>query len=178
MWYPEQQPPRLRPIPANITIRTFEPGDGPAMLLLLQRNNQLGEWDESRLLRENATLVPGATVLAFDGARMVAMCGVHDRSWRGEPAWELGYVAADPEYMGMGLGRYCTGAAIRGALDLPNREIFLLTDDHRLPAISVYLDLGLLRDASTRGFRKRWRAIGRELRAYRASRERDASNEG
>ncbi len=144
------------------------------MLSLLQRNAQLGEWDEERLERENRTLVPRATFQAFDGERLVASCGIHDRSYGGEPAWELGWLAADPEYLGMGLGRYVASAATRAAIELPHREVFLLTDDHRLPAIAIYLDLGWLRDARTRGYRKRWRAIGKELSEYQAKKAREA----
>lgn len=170
MWYRESRPPLLRPIPAEFTIRTFQPGDEEAMCALLDRNGELGPWDRARLDRENATLVGSATYFACDGDRLVATAGVHDREFEGKPAWEIGWVATDPDYLGLGLGRYVTAAATRAALELPHREIFLKTDDHRLPAIAIYRDLGYQRDARTRSARKRWRAVGKAIADWNAAR--------
>ncbi len=165
MVYRAAEPPAMPGLPPNITLRTFEPGDEDAWIDLLNRNGELGQWDRARLDDENRTMVPSGVFFACDGERLVATSGVQDRPHRGEPAWEIGWVARDPEYARMWLGEAVTVASVRAALALEPREIFLKTDDHRLAAIKVYRKLGFLRVANSRGYRKRWRAVAQATEA-------------
>ena len=50
---------------------------------------------------------------------------------------ELGWVAGDPEHKGSGLGFAVCAAVTRRLLEIGYRNIYLLTDDFRLPAIKL-----------------------------------------
>ena len=79
------------------------------------------------------------------------------------PAGYLHMVAVSPEARGQGLGTLLTVAAIRQN----RREGFtvqrLHTDDFRLPAIRLYLDLGYRPVISHESHPARWQAIGETL---------------
>lgn len=168
MRYLRFEPPEMPPLPSNITVRPFQPGDEEAWIGLLNRNGELGTWDQSRFDALHASAVSAGMIVACDGGRLVAACGVHDRWYRGEPAWEIGLVARDPEYGRMGLGAAVTSASLRAAMQMEPRVIYLETDDHRLPAIKMYRRLGFSRVANTRGYRRRWRAVEDAIAASEA----------
>ena len=72
------------------------------------------------------------------------------------PIPELGWVAVVPEQQGRGLGYIVCLAVLQHAQSQRFSQIFLRTDDHRLPAIKTYLKLGFqpwIRDPETQ---ERW----------------------
>jgi GNAT superfamily N-acetyltransferase len=75
------------------------------------------------------------------------------------PLAELGWVAVRPEHRGRRLGSAVCLAVMHYAKVTGYRELFLRTDDGRLPAIRLYLRLGWqpwMRDASSPA---RWQDI-------------------
>jgi mycothiol synthase len=124
-------------VPDGFRLRHFEPNDAPAWAGLLARNAELGLWD---LERAAPFFEPGAPmplegaffVLADDVPVATAQLHLHlDDAYA--PVAELGWVAAAPEA--------CV-AVLHHAAAAGHRAIFLRTDDHRLPAIKLYLALG------------------------------------
>ena len=57
-------------------------------------------------------------------------------------------IAADPDYSGRKLGYEVTAAVLRRLRDAGFEKAELETDDFRLPAIKIYLDLGFAPDLS------------------------------
>src|SRR5262249_55710560 len=115
----------------------------PAWLDLLNQSAEFGAWDATRLREEIVYhLLPGGAVLVSGRSEMVACAAVCDFP-ADAPLATLMYVVVLPEYRGHGLGKYVTAAAINRAFMAGYSGITLRTDDHRIPAITTYLDLGL-----------------------------------
>ena len=168
MWYPSATPPPPATLPDAFTLRTYREGDERRWLDLLNANGELGRWDLTRLRHDNAGMVYEALFFVCAGERLVATAGVCDREHLGRAVWEIGWVARDPAFRGQRLGRHATVAALGAALRLPPRPILLKTDDHRLPAIRTYLDLGFRADREgDLSFESRWRRIDAALAGRR-----------
>lgn len=168
MYYRPHLVPLLPPLPDGYALRSWRSGDDEEWCGLLNLNGQFGSWTVERLDRENRTLVREGQIFVVHDGRLVATTGVYDRPLRGRAAWEIGWVAAHPDHFGRGLGRHVVAAAVTAALAMEPRPVVLFTDDHRLPAITIYLALGFSPDLSSRrGDARRWEAIFRALAEYR-----------
>jgi mycothiol synthase len=143
-----------------MALRSFQAGDEPAWAALLQANGELGVWDVARVERELAgDLIQAAQFFVIAAGQLVATTGVYARLRLDGPAYEIGWVAVAPAWRGRGLGRQVVAAAVGAALALPSRPVYLLTDDHRLPALKLYLRLGFRPDMSHPSYRGRWRRL-------------------
>lgn len=164
MWYARQQEPTPGPLPIGYTVRPFKEGDQEAWFGLLNRNGQLGHWDLGRIEGElGGALQRAGQFFVENEGRLVACAGVYDRQRKGQPCWEIGWIANDPDEVGKGVGRTATAAAVNYALTLPPRPIYLLTDDHRIPALKTYLKVGFSPDLEHPTYIARWRLIFSQL---------------
>ncbi len=77
---------------------------------------------------------------------------------------ELGWVAGDPAHKGRGLGAAVCAAATARLIAAGYENIYLRTDDFRLPAIRIYLKLGYVPFPYGDGMRERWAAVRSALR--------------
>jgi mycothiol synthase len=152
--------PDLR-VPAGYALRRLAPADLPVWVELMTRNGELGAWTVERA----APLFAGqmdleASFIVERAGIAVATAQLNRHALDAyAPTPELGWVAADPDHRGRGLGRAVCLAVLHAAAAAGHREIFLRTDDHRRPAIRVYLALGFepwLRDPTAAA---RWRGI-------------------
>jgi mycothiol synthase len=148
-------------VPDGYTLRRLVPADLPAWVDLMRRNGELGTWTPERaaaLFGGQMDLGASFVVTRDDAAVATAQLNPHGLDDYA-PTPELGWVAADPAHRGRGLGRAVCLAVMRAAEAAGHGQIFLRTDDHRRPAIRLYLSLGFapwLRDPTSAG---RWRAI-------------------
>ena len=100
----------------------------------------------------------------IQSGRLVATAMAHHQSLPEHPCGgELGWVAGDPAHKGKGLGYAVCAAVVRRLLEIGYRNIFLRTDDPRLPAISVYLKLGFVPFLFAPDMEGRWRDICAKL---------------
>ena len=158
-------------VPPEYALRHFMPGDAHGWAALMARNGELGEWDIARaepyFATESRMPLEGAFFITA-GETPVATAQLHLKpEGLYAPIPELGWVAVDPAHQGRGLGAVASLAVMHYAASRGHREIFLLTDDWRLPAIRTYLKLGFepwLADAS---HPDRWRRIFEELDLWR-----------
>jgi mycothiol synthase len=164
MWYPHGAAPDPGPLIPGYLVRSYEEGDQDGWVDLLNANGQLGQWDRERIQREiDGALVREGQKFAFWEGTIVAAAGVYSRLRNGREAWEIGWVAVHPEHRRRNLGRQVTAAAVAAALRLLERPIFLLTDDGRIPALKVYLELGFVPEFGDPSYAGRWRRIFAEL---------------
>ncbi len=77
----------------------------------------------------------------------------------------LGWLAARPEFQGNGLGRIVSAAVTKRLVDEGFTDIFLESDDWRLPAIAIYLKLGWTPNRYSEEMELRWSAVERQLSA-------------
>ena len=72
---------------------------------------------------------------------------------------ELGWVVSDPDHRGRRLGRWVCAAVVKRFLECGNCSISLRTDDFRLPAIRVYLELGFVPIIDGPDMQGRWQTV-------------------
>lgn len=160
MRYPHPEPPALCALEEGYHLRSYCKGDEEEWVNLLNANGELGKWSMDRIDAEiRGNLVHSAQFFIFSGRNIVAAAGVYEGRLNGENCWEIGWVASDPEHRGKGLGRQATAAAVVAARSLPDRPIFLRTDDFRMAAIKVYLQLGFVPDFAHPSYKRRWQDI-------------------
>lgn len=148
-------------LPAGYSLRQFEDADAAEYLALLAAAD-LAHWDAERLARVRATVLPGGFFLVTEDAtgRIVATALAQHHPRPLHPSGgEIGWVAADPEHRGQGLGRAVTTAALRRLLEAGYTRIYMLTDDARLAALKVYLDVGMQPYLCEAGMAERWAAV-------------------
>ena len=108
------------------------------------------QWDQ--VLKE---LVPNSMVFAAQGQEPVAVACALDR----DDAWsELAWVAVASEHRGKRLGRFVCSELIRHLLETGKPRIFCSTQDERLAAIRIYLEIGF-HPVFRENKGDRWRAI-------------------
>lgn len=143
---PSAGEPPVPPLPAGFQLVRATEAQAPLLASVLAENGELGEWDEGRargLFDDEAEPQVGQLILVLNEGRAVATAQLdlhqHDR-YAGLA--EVGWVAVVPHMQGRRLGSVVTQAVIGEAEERGRREVFLRTDDWRLPAVVSYLRLG------------------------------------
>lgn len=134
------------PLPLGYLLRTYRVGDEPAFFHLMHLAGFEG-WDQNTLQPWLERILPDGWFFAvhIDTGALVATAMATHRPKPLHPfGGELGWVAGDPEHAGKGLGRVVCAAVVRRHLAAGYRNIYLHTDDWRLPAIKSYLRLGFV----------------------------------
>ncbi|MCA1595040.1 MAG: GNAT family N-acetyltransferase [Chloroflexi bacterium] len=155
-----ESPPPVN-IPEGYALRTYRETDEAGYVALMARAGFAG-WNRDRIAAMMQRVVPdGFSVIEHlsSGKLVATAMAVHSPHDLHPSGGEMGWVAADPNHSGRGLGlAVCaavTGRLLRGGY----RNIYLLTDDWRLPAISIYLRLGYEPLLFCEGMQQRWEAV-------------------
>ena len=153
--------PAVPPVPAGYALRTYREGDREPYIQLMRRAG-FETWDEARALRVFEKMLPeGLFFVVHDmtgGLVTTAAAQAIPREHHPTGA-ELGWVGADPDHRRKGLGYIVCAAVTRRMLATDHPTMYLLTDDSRLPAISVYLKLGWIPFLYLPDMEGRWRAV-------------------
>jgi len=164
VWPPARldDPPLPQP-PRGYSLRTYQPGDEPRWFELMALAGWPGWHEEEHYF--SRILPDGWWMAVHDESNCIAASAmaVHEHSELHPFGGEVGWVIADPAHTGRGLGLAVTGAATRRFLQAGYRDIYLKTDDDRLPALKTYLKLGFLPFLYRPGMVARWSAICKVL---------------
>lgn len=163
MIWPRSRPqgPLLYPIPAGYTLRAYRQGDAAAYIRLMQSAG-FSSWDEAKAQRVFDTMYPGGVyyVVHHASGALVATAAAQNRPHEAHPAGgEMGWVATDPDHRGQGLSYIVVSLATRRLLAVGHQDVYLRTDDGRLPAICVYLKMGFTPFLYLPGMAERWQAV-------------------
>ncbi|MCL4859446.1 MAG: GNAT family N-acetyltransferase [Caldilineaceae bacterium] len=153
-------PPPLRLHP-DYDLRTYRPGDEPAWVAVMGLAGFHG-WDDERLAVLKAMILPDGWFFITHRAtgNVVATALANHRPHALHPfGGELGWVAGDPAHKGKRLGWTVCAAVTRRFLSAGYQNIYLLTDDERLPALATYLKLGYEPFLYAPDMARRWEAI-------------------
>jgi mycothiol synthase len=167
MIWPEAKlarPPEVK-LPADYRLRQLEDRDAEAWGALMKEGG-FGEWPRDRLARHKRGVIPGGFFVIEHvptGALVATANANHQPTDRHPEGGELSFVVASPAHAGKGLGRAVTAAVVRRFLEAGYRRIYLKTDDFRLPAIKVYLQVGFEPLLFADDMAGRWAAVDREL---------------
>jgi mycothiol synthase len=152
-------------VPGGYSLRCYGEADEGQYLELMGKAGFDG-WDHDRLAKTLESILPDGFFVVVHCAtgRLVATAMATHRPLELHPyGGELGWVAGDPDHSGMGLGMTVCAAATARFIQAGYRNIYLRTDDWRLPAIKTYLKLGyeplLFRDDMA----ERWQHVCEQL---------------
>lgn len=146
-------------------LRGLEPRDYAGWSRLMAAVG-FGEWPPERIEAHRRGVLPrGFFVIEHrpTGELVATANANHAPNERHPEGGELSFVAAMPGHAGQGLGRAATAAVVRRFIEAGYRRIYLKTDDHRLPAIKVYLQLGFEPLLFNEQMAERWQAAKKEL---------------
>ncbi len=152
-------------VPEKYVLRTFRAGDEDGHVRVMRKAG-FSDWKEENVRASLPRCVPdGFFVIEHKvKGRLVATAMAVDNPMPLHPhGGELGWVAADPEHRGKGLG-YCVCAAVTARfLEAGYKNLFLRTDDFRLPAIKTYLKLGWIPFLFASDMPQRWVSVCERL---------------
>ncbi len=146
-------------------LRQWRPEEMDAYIELMDKAG-FGGWTPERVEGVLRTLLPdGFFVIEHKASgRLVATAQAgHKHSGLHPYGGELGWVAGDPEHKGKGLGMAVCAAATARLIAGGYKEVYLSTDDWRLPAIKVYLKLGYEPMLYAEDMEPRWQAVCEKL---------------
>jgi len=167
MVWPEnllQNPPEVK-LPAGYNLRTFQAGDEAQFYRLMELAGWPG-WDAEQLRPWQEAGFEDCWFFAVEtvsGKIVASAMGVHDPTDPNPEGSELGWVAGDPDHAGRGLGRAVCAAVTRRLIELGRRDIYLNTDDWRLPALKTYFKLGYVPLLFLPEMAERWQVICGQL---------------
>lgn len=148
-------------LPDDYQLRQFAEPD-LADYLALMTIAGFGGWQRDSVEKIRHAALPGGffVIVHRPTGRLVATATAMHRPQPDIPhGGELSWVAADPAHARRGLGRAVSAAVVGRFIDAGYDAIYLLTDDHRLPAINVYLQIGFEPDERHADTAARWRAV-------------------
>lgn len=145
-------------------LRTYRPGDETRFYEVMESAGFTG-WNDDILRPWFAKILPDGWFFVVDEGGVIVATAMtkHNPTERHRFGGELGWVAADPAHQGRGLGMTVCAAVINRFLRAGYRNIYLNTDDFRLPAIKTYLNLGLTPLLFGPDMQDRWQRICEQL---------------
>ena len=149
-------------LPAGYVLRTYQPGDEKGWAEVL-RLAGFKDWstDKCRDYLQESTRRRGSHLVAC-GKKVVAV--TFSTPHPEDPAVGLlDYVATHPDHRGCRLGRSVCAGVMRFFLAEGRPLVRLLTDDWRLPAIALYLNLGFEPVMTRADMPARWEAVFTQL---------------
>ena len=158
------KPPQASP-PSGYTLRTYQPGDDDGYIRVM-RLAGFESWDEGAIRRTLRSALPdGLFFVVHERTNKVVATAVagHRPSDLHPFGGELGWVGADPEHSGKGLGLAVCAAVVRRLLQAGYREIYVQTDDFRLAALKTYFKLGFVPLLFAPDMEARWERVRKEL---------------
>jgi len=147
-------------LPEGYSLRTLRGGESQRWADLLNSVQDLGEWNLERAEERLRGPIPPEQVflITFHDEPIATACIVLHPGEQGTEA-ELGWVAVRPDHQGKRLGYHVCLAVLREIRKMGFNQVFLLTDDHRLPALKTYLNLGFEPDCWHETHLPRWAAV-------------------
>ncbi len=151
-------------LPDGYILRQYEPADEEAYLELTRRAGF--DWGIERFNEMRPKIIPdGIFVIEHEATgTLVATSFCKNEPSEKHPAGgELGWVAGDPDHAGQGLGVAVCAAVTARFIEAGYRDIYLITQDWRLPAIKTYLKLGYEPEIDSNEMTDVWETIFQNL---------------
>lgn len=146
-------------------LRQYEASDATPYAALMDSAGFTGWSPEQVEATHQRTLEGGHFVIehAATGELVATALANHAPTPLHPHGGELGWVAASPHHAGRKLGLTVCSAVLSLLCSRGYRRIYLLTDDHRLPAIATYLKLGFEPLFYRDDMPARWEKVRRQL---------------
>jgi mycothiol synthase len=152
-------------LPEGFELRPYQPGDEAAFFALMDRAGFPG-WNLVEFQSWLQKILPGGFVFVVHQATntlAATAMACHNPTSLHPFGGTLSCVAATPEHQGRGLGYVVTGVITRRLVEAGYTEIYMVTDDWRLPAIKTYFKMGWEPFLYQPGMADRWQAVCAQL---------------
>ncbi|MBX3002143.1 MAG: GNAT family N-acetyltransferase [Caldilineaceae bacterium] len=167
MIWPRQRladPPSVSVAP-GYRLRTYRPDDESRFYKVMEIAGFEG-WNDEILRPWLAKILPDGWFFVIEettGVLVATTMATHNPTDGHSFGGELGWVASDLAHKGRGLGMTVCAAVVNRFLSAGYRNIYLKTDDFRLPAIKTYLQLGFVPLLFAADMHDRWQRICDQL---------------
>jgi mycothiol synthase len=152
-------------VPPGYLLRTYRPGDEAEFYQVMGMAGFEG-WNDEVMRPWRDKILPGGWffIVHAPSNRIVATSmATHNPTELHPFGGELGWVASDLSHKGQGLGLAVCAAVTGRFIAAGYRNIYLKTDDWRLPAIKTYLTLGYVPLLFTPEMEGRWQTLCNQL---------------
>lgn len=152
--------------PEGYALRTYQAGDELEFFCLMDSAGYKG-WNMREFQSWLQKVVPGGFffVVHRETGKMVATAmGCQNPAPLHPFGATLSCVAADPAHKGKGMGYVVSAAVTCRLLQAGYQEIYMQTDDWRLPALKTYLKMGWVPFLFQEDMPERWQAVCQVLR--------------
>lgn len=162
MIWPSLPAPGAGELPDGFALRVYRDSDETDYRELVEttfgHRFELEYWLE-RVVQEGFIIIEEAS-----SGKIAATCmAARYPTERYPDGGNLGWLAARPEFQGNGLGKIVSAAVTKRLVNEGFTDIFLETDDWRLPAIAIYLKLGWTPNRFSPEMESRWADVERAL---------------
>jgi mycothiol synthase len=157
--------PPQKPLPPGHAVRPYAPGDEAAWAKLLHENRLLGDWDEARIRAmiecDSPELLLDGTFFVLRGGEFVATACTrrHQARTPDRELLEIGWVGVAESARGHSLAYIVSHAVLAHWQPRVAADVFILTDDWRVPAIVTYLRLRFRPEIVHPNQLERWRRL-------------------
>ena len=153
-------------VPAGFQLRSYRPNEDDEGYIRLMHSAGFTSWSVESIQRTRARALPeGLFFLVDERTGTLACTAVANRA--GIPGYsdggEFGWLATAPEFRGRGLSRVIHDAVVRRYRQEGYQNLYLLTDDFRLPALKLYLGKGWEPIVCDDDAQARWAAVRERL---------------
>jgi mycothiol synthase len=146
VWRHENMP--LPELPDGFTIRSFQPGDAPA-LTEVQNAAFAGSWGFSPNMVEEIEYRSSLTntshsgiLFLLNGAKVAGYCWTFVAPAQGKTRGIIGMIGVAPDYRGRGVSKPILLAGMKYLKSIGSDDIGLHVDGENTPAIRLYLSVG------------------------------------
>ncbi len=156
-------PPNVPKLSEGYELRTYQEGDEVGLAKLLASEG----WgnDEAHINEYLDHIIPEGLffVVHKDTDKIVSTASAlhHPSSphWHFRFGGDIGYVITTSEHRGKGIGYAVSIAATRRLIQSGYKNIRVVTNDHRLSALKIYLKIGFVPFLYTKDSEDRWKSI-------------------
>lgn len=131
-------------VPDGFLLRNYKEKDANDVLRILSLS-QLNDWNKEKLNKNIKGFVENGffVVIHKSTQKVVATMVARVRPARNYcKSGDIGWLCTDPKYRGKGLGYIAAASSVNCLLSNGYDDIYVNTDDDRLPAIKIFLKLG------------------------------------
>ena len=163
MVWPINKKPKQIPLPNGYLIRNYRNGDNKKYIQLMCRAG-FTQWSDKNITNILQKSFPeGLFFIIHKKTGNIVATAVAQNNFSPNFSGELGWVACDPAHRGKKLGYIVCCAVLKKLIDYGYTDIYLLTDDYRLPAIKTYLNLGFKPCITEPNMKQRWETVYKNL---------------
>ena len=152
-------------VPDGFLLRNYIEQDVDDVLSILSLS-QLNNWNKEKINKNINGFVQNGFFVVIDKSnqKVVASMAARVRPARKHcKSGDIGWLCTDPKYRGKGLGYIAAAASVNCLLSNGYNDIFVNTDDDRLPAIKIFLKLGFKPLMYKNTMLSRWSLIKKKI---------------